>query len=452
VKFLVLGAGPAGLGAALGLARRGETDWELWEAGDAPGGLSSTVVDGHGYAWDIGGHVVFSHYEDFDRLLDRAIEPDDWLRHKRAARVRILGGWAPYPLQYNIHRLPEPERERCHAGLVEAAGRTPGGGFRDFEALVRGRMGDALADLFLLPLNRKTWACPPDELGTGWVGERVAFPDLKRVRESIERGIDSDDWGPNSTFRFPRRGGTGAIWTAAAALLPEGRLVLRRRVVSIDAGARSATASDGTVAGYEHLISTVPLDELVRIARLSGLEGAASGLSRSSLHVIGVALEGSPQGEARSACWMYFPEPEFPFFRVTVFSNYSPHNVPDPARNWSLLAEVSAPPGGPAEVPGLIDQTIRGLGAAGLIRPADRVHHVWHRYVEHAYPVPTLRRDEALGELLPALEAFGILSRGRFGAWRYEVGNQDHCFMQGAEAVDRILLGTPESVLADGRG
>lgn len=42
-------------------------------------------------------------------------------------------------------------------------------------------------------------------------------------------------------------------------------------------------------------------------------------------------------------------------------------------------------------------------------------------------PTPTLGRDEALDEILPTLEKdFGILSRGRFGSWKYEVGNQDH--------------------------
>ena len=37
-----------------------------------------------------------------------------------------------------------------------------------------------------------------------------------------------------------------------------------------------------------------------------------------------------------------------------------------------------------------------------------------------------------------------IHSRGRFGAWLYEIGNMDHSVMQGVECVNNLLLGEPE--------
>ena len=79
----------------------------------------------------------------------------------------------------------------------------------------------------------------------------------------------------------------------------------------------------------------------------------------------------------------------------------------------------------------------------------------WHHREEHGYPTPSRARDEALGILLPALEARGVYSRGRFGAWKYEVSNQDHSCMQGVELADRLLgvgdgseptLETPDAV------
>jgi hypothetical protein len=68
----------------------------------------------------------------------------------------------------------------------------------------------------------------------------------------------------------------------------------------------------------------------------------------------------------------------------------------------------------------------------------------WHRRLAHGYPTPWVGRDAVLDSVDPALRAKGIFSRGRFGAWKYEVSNQDHSFMQGVEAVDRILTGAEE--------
>lgn len=67
--------------------------------------------------------------------------------------------------------------------------------------------------------------------------------------------------------------------------------------------------------------------------------------------------------------------------------------------------------------------------------------------IPYSYPVPTLGRDEALSTIQPYLESKSVYSRGRFGAWRYEIGNMDHSFMQGVEVVERLLTGTTEQTL-----
>ena len=209
--------------------------------------------------------------------------------------------------------------------------------------------------------------------------------------------------------------------------------------------------NDGREIGYDWLISTMPLDHL--IDRMEG-QGPDSNppstvgrLRYSSTHVIGVGLAGPVPRPLATKCWIYFPEPELPFYRVTVFSNYSPHNVPHPGRQWSLMAEVSESADRPVDPAHVVQQTLDGLKAAQLLGPGAAIESLWHRRVEHAYPTPTLSRDAWLEQIEPALYAKHILSRGRFGAWKYEVGNMDHSFMQGVEAADHILLGTPETTL-----
>jgi hypothetical protein len=144
---------------------------------------------------------------------------------------------------------------------------------------------------------------------------------------------------------------------------------------------------------------------------------------------------------------MYFPEANAPFYRVTQFSHYSPENVDDSSRHWSLMAEVCESPNRPVDAASVASDTVRALVAAGLVESERQVTHTWTHRVEHGYPTPTKDRDEILLELLPALAERGIWSRGRFGAWRYEVANMDHSYMQGVEVVQHLLHGSPELTL-----
>ena len=101
----------------------------------------------------------------------------------------------------------------------------------------------------------------------------------------------------------------------------------------------------------------------------------------------------------------------------------------------------------PVDSERLIADTVAGLLTTGMIRSSADVVSTWHHCASPGYPVPSRERDAALDRVTSELEARAIYSRGRHGAWKYEVGNQDHSFMQGVEVVDRILFGKPEPTL-----
>jgi protoporphyrinogen oxidase len=451
--ILVIGLGPTGLGAAWRLDALGHADWIACEADPVAGGLAGSVVDDHGFTWDFGGHVQFSHYEYFDTLMDELLGEDGWYHHDRESWVWVRDRFVPYPFQLNLHRLPEGDATRAIAGLVHAARQAAEGAPppADFGAWIDAAFGEGIADVFMRPYNTKVWARDPERMAWHWIGDRVALVDLPRVVENVRLDRDDVSWGPNNRFRFPRRGGTGAIWRALAARLTgrhSSRMQFGRRLASLDTVARRAVFTDGSVIGYRRLLSTMAIDELTALSDLvTTLTPALAELEYSSTHVIGVGLRGRAPSALEGKCWMYFPESNCPFYRVTHFSHYSPQNVADPSTQWSLMAEVSESTHRPLRRADVVADTIDGMLATGLVANRADVHHTWHRRLERGYPVPSLHRDRALARLQPAFEARDVLSRGRFGAWKYEVSNQDHSFAQGVEAIDRWLTGGEEETL-----
>ena len=531
----------------------------------------------------MGGHVIFSHYRYFDELVDAGLEaaealpsPNDefwaaqegesgnstdtaangvgvkssslpgkssnklWNTLQRVSYVRLKGRWVAYPFQNNISALSDDDKVSCLTGLAQASvesARLAGTRPRDFDEWILRTMGKGIADLFMRPYNFKVWACPPATMQCGWLGERVATPDVSRALGNVVRNVEDAGWGPNAVFRFPRRGGTGAIWRGVGALLPEEKTRFGEgfAVVGVDVEGKKVKLRDGSSIGYECLISTLPLDSLLLMAN-QGMkkekekkeekgdggekekEESASTFSpsssipaavqtmleaplhetrlrRSASHIVGVGIRGTcPLGPK---CWLYFPEDDCPFYRATVFSNYSEKNCPpagaalptlclagdesgiddddeEGAKEkegpyWSLMFEVSesdlkpvdcspVPIGkaggngngkGGKDWPAVVADCLRGAVATGLLSAADEVVSLYHRRLEHGYPTPSLGRDAALQTALPWLQAEGrnVWSRGRFGSWKYEVGNQDHSLMLGVEAADAVLFGAAELTL-----
>lgn len=442
-RVVILGAGPTGLGAAYRLQELGHERLHVYDRADQVGGLATSHRDDRGFTWDVGGHVQFSHYRYFDDLMDRALGAG-WLDHERESWVWIDGRFVPYPFQNNLRYLRPETRWRCIQGLVRLYKEPFQGKPRNFRQWIDATLGEGIAAVFMVPYNFKVWAYPGEEMDYNWIGERVAVADLERVLDNVMHEKDDLSWGPNNTFRFPERGGTGSVWEAVADLIGREHISLTKEVSGVDPSARRVFFADGTHDDYDILISALPIDRLVDLADFTELCEPASKLRFSSSNIIGVGLSGKPSAGVGKKCWMYFPEENCPFYRVTVFSNYSPNNVPDINTHWSLMAEVSESHHKPVNHDTLVEDTIEGMFATHLINKSHDVLSTWSYRADYGYPTPALGRDAALNAIHPVLEKHRIYSRGRFGGWKYEVSNQDHSLMQGVELVDRLALGVPE--------
>jgi len=372
----------------------------------------------------------------------------------------MFNTWVPYPFQNNIRYLPKEVCCECLTGLIEAQTKRDHKSARNFEQFIEAVFGDGICKHFMKPYNFKVWAHPPKLMNKEWIGERVAVVDVNRAIRNVVMETDDFAWGPNNQFKFPLFGGAGEFYRRFGPHLDD-HVRLNKYIDFINLRRRQIHFTDGQIEPFDILISTMPLDRLCDDV-LNGavpreIKRAAGSLRHSGAYMVGIGIK-QPCPSTKS--WMYFPEGNCPFYRVTYLSNYSPYMTPDKERYYSLLCETSYSEFKPVDGRRIVDDVIQGLINAGLIGEKDKddIVDTWLFDAKYAYPTPSVERDAILAQVIPFLEDHGVYSRGRFGMWKYEVSNTDHSLMQGVELVNRLLLGEEEITIgmkytstADGR-
>jgi len=440
IKVAILGAGPTGLGAGFTFKQHRFAGFKIFEKAAFPGGNCASFVTPGGFTYDLGGHVLFSHDPYFYKLLELALQKD-YLTHNRRAFIYYKNRFIAYPFQNNLHFLPKEIAYECLEGIYRAnldknCGELSPKNFREW--LLK-TFGKGLCEHFFFPYNRKVWATPLQLMGFNWIAERVSVPEFEAVLKTFVMEKKDSGWGPNSQFRYPLQGGVGDVFRKLAELVGKNKISYQKDVIKIDAKKKIIYFSDQSSESYQTLITTLPLNYLLRIVQ--GLPSEITALAEkfiyNSVYCVGLGVKGKCPSDKH---WLYFPEKNFPFYRVSYLSGYSPNMAPDKGY-FSLLCETAFSPDSPLKIGAgdVVKAVIKG-GLMARYNEKDLVE-IWEKTSEYAYCVPFKGRDEVLEKIIPELEKRDIYSVGRFGLWKYEIGNTDHSVLQGKALAERLLPG-----------
>ena len=418
--LVIIGAGPAGLATAIGFGGA----CTVVERRREVGGLSASIeIDGA--VFDVGGHSFWTPHPEVRRLVYESVAMVEQRRH---ACCWHRGAWIDYPFQRHYEKLPdEREREECRQGLAAADSGTGAAHFGEY--LVR-KFGAGVAGHFLLPYNRKLWARDLSRLATDWTAERVAAP--SRESEPLLGVVEQrSPLQEDTRVAYPAAGGFGEIFRALARRVPGVRFGAAAE--RIDLGERKLVLSDGTVLPWERLVSTIALPEL--LARIpdvpSRLHECASGLEYVSLQVVFVVVDGPVDRDMQRA---YVADPAIVAHKITLNHNSSPALRPRPRH--AIIAEVSYSQDKPLPAGDLGRLVVRDLLELGLVRREQDALRTSPIDIKYGYPVPTHDRIARVREIQSWLEARGVTTLGRFGAWEYV--NSDKCMHYGL-ALGRSL-------------
>ena len=337
----VIGAGPAGLSCAADLKRLG-IEAQVLEKESRPGGLLRTEQIDY-FQFDYAGHLL--HFRDpaIEKLVKRLIGSQGLNKIKRQSFIYSKNVTTPYPFQVHTYGLPpEVIRDRI-LGFVETMLKPMLANSKNFKEWILTHLGKGFAEHFLFPFNEKFWKMPLNQLDSKWAEWSVPIPNIKDVVEGA-LGINRASYGYNACFYYPKHGGIENLARLLAS--KAGKISLNREIIAVHLKSRKLLLANGDEIGYDRLVSTMPLKELInRSAGIpAGIKKAGQGLRYLSVLCVNLGIKGPWISPAH---WIYYPEDQFAFYRAGFYSNFAEEF----SEYQSMVLEITCQPGsGPARV------------------------------------------------------------------------------------------------------
>lgn len=425
--IVIVGAGPAGLSAAV-TAERGGKSVALLEANDVAGGLTRSF-ECDGYTFDCSGHLLHLSHPQALELVEEATSPEDWNRVARNSVISLGGAIIPYPFQLHLAFAPEQVRRECIDELPPAPPTQTE--FESFGAWIDATLGTGIGRHFMVPYNEKLSTVSVDELTCEWLGRFVPQPSLDDIREGAER-THQVETGYNRSFLYPAAGGIATLSSGLAGLV--GNLVTGARVTEIDTAAREVRTADGRRFGYrEGVIATVPLPKLAAMVTPpdATLEEAA-GLRANCVTCVNIGLK-SANPEFSQYQWIYLPEPRFAAYRVGFYSRFADTMAP-PGRE-SVYVEIAHPPEQSDDE--VVRAAISDLERLGAIDGPAAVDAVLPVRIECAYVIHDHGTSAIRADLHRELKRRGIAVAGRYANWEYSA--MEDAIVDGIETAQRFV-------------
>jgi len=400
-KYLILGAGPAGLSFAAALLKKGETSFVIVEKETVPGGLCrSTIVDDS--PLDIGGgHFLDVRRPKVNEFLFQFMPLDEWNLYKRDSRITIHNNIISHPIEANIWQMDLNDQVKYLKSIAAAGcntGKPMPGRFVDW---IHWKFGECIAQDYMIPYNQKIFGENLDDLGIYWLDK---LPNVS-LEETMLSCLTQKAYGNqpgHAQFYYPKKYGYGELWLRMAEKVKD-HIAYNTAVIGLNFSTRTVTTTDGQKYSAEKVITTIPWTEFSNICGLpDDVKNSISDLKYSS-----VQTEYYPENMDTQAQWVYYPAPELSYHRILVRHNFCSGSHGYWTETNPIRAEASYKPS---------------------------IYGYTNKY---AYPHNTVKKPEIMGRLLNYAELKSIYGLGRWGEWEHY--NSDATVERAMLLADKFL-------------
>lgn len=320
MKYLILGAGPAGLTFANNLKQQGETSFLVLEKEDTAGGLCRSVnVDGSPF--DIGGgHFLDVRRPQVNEFLFGFMPEEEWDKYDRDSRIVVNGNVVGHPIEANIWQM-KLEDQVEYLKAIAVAGCNLGTEMpTEFVDWIYWKLGSKVAEDYMIPYNQKMFSKELNQLGTYWLEK---LPNVS-FEETLLSCLTKKAYGTqpgHAQFYYPKKYGYGELWLRMADAIKD-HMEYGKAVCGIDFTTRTVTTADGAKYTADKIITTIPWMEFEEIVGMpEEIQKSLSELKYSSIQT-----EYFPENLDTEAQWIYYPNPKLSYHRILVRHNFCPNS------------------------------------------------------------------------------------------------------------------------------
>lgn len=379
MKYLILGAGPAGLTFANKLKQNDETSFLVLEKESEAGGLCRSV-DVDGSPFDIGGgHFLDVRRPRVNEFLFQFMPEDEWNLYSRDSRIEVNGNTVNHPIEANIWQMKIEDQVRYLKSIAVAGCNIGTGMPKEFVEWIYWKLGSKVAEDYMIPYNQKIFSKELNELGTYWLEK---LPNVS-FEETLLSCLTKKAYGKqpgHAQFYYPQKYGYGELWLRMAEAIKD-NIDYNKAVKGIDFNTKTVTTADGSTYQADVVVTTIPWMEFDTIVGMpEDIKDSIEKLKFSSIQT-----KYFPEHLNTEAQWIYYPDTKLPYHRILVRHNFCPNSK----GYW----------------------TETNSERIGMEEPNDNFKYM----NQYAYPLNTIEKPAILKKLLAWSAEQDVYGLGRWG-------------------------------------
>lgn len=379
MKYLILGAGPAGLTVANKLKQAGITDFLVLEKEDTAGGLCRSV-DVDESPFDIGGgHFLDVRRPKVVKFLFGFMPEEEWDRYTRDSRIVVNGNVINHPIEANIWQMKIEDQVKYLKSIAIAGCNTGKEMPTDFVDWIYWKLGAKVAEDYMIPYNQKMFNKELNQLGTYWLEKLPNVSFEETLLSCLTRKAYGTQPG-HAEFYYPKKYGYGELWLRMADTI-KGNIEYGKSVKGIDFVNKKVKTLDGDEYQAEMIITTIPWLEFTHISGMpEEIKNSIKKLKFSSIQT-----EYFSENLDTPCQWIYYPNLELSYHRILVRHNFCPNS----RGYW----------------------TETNSERINMEEPNDNFKYM----NQYAYPLNTIDKPIVMKKLLAWCKEQGVIGLGRWG-------------------------------------